>query len=261
LCNRFKVLTLVGGADTLDQCLGRQEARRFPNRPLALHPPRCHRIEPQAFAGQLTDDQATAACALDALIVGCEPLPHDLPEVPGGIIPAQASRLRAVLGETVGAPGPRVTGDVAHGPPGDQAPQPGVGLREAEPGTRQGFTVRGRLGRFFFHEAAGLVRRPRGPGWWGPATPPDCVLAAQRHGGLPHGPAEQAVAPVFLRPEAGAGLVIQCVARCQGAPNRRRAARLVGALQGWERTPTSQQTAANHANVHGRRGVPNVRGL
>ena len=35
---------------------------------------------------------------------------------------------------------------------------------------------------------------------------------------------------------------------------------MVGALKGWGLKPTSQQTSANHANVHVLRCVPKVRG-
>ena len=178
LCNRCEILTPVVGADPFHQFLGRQEAGWFHNRPFAMAPSWFNGVEPRAFAGQLTDDQAAAACALDTLIVGSEPLPHDLTAVPGGIIPDQESRLLAVMGETVGAPGQIVTGDLAHGPPVDKAQQHGVGLRQEKPITREGFTVRVCFGRLFFHEAEGRVLRPGVHRGLGQATPPDFVLEA-----------------------------------------------------------------------------------
>jgi hypothetical protein len=46
-------------------------------------------VKPWAFAGQPTDDQAASAFALDALMMGFEPLAYNLTAVPGGIIPDQ----------------------------------------------------------------------------------------------------------------------------------------------------------------------------
>ena len=69
LCNWFEVLTPVVGADTFDQFLCCQESCWFQNRPLAMDPPRFNGVEPGTLAGQWTDDQATAAVALDALVV------------------------------------------------------------------------------------------------------------------------------------------------------------------------------------------------
>src|SRR5262245_5821853 len=90
LCNRCKVCTPIVGADTFDSLLCAEEACWCHHRPFAMPPSWFNRVEPRAFAGELTDDQAAAACALDALIVGFEPLAYDLTEVPGGLIPDQA---------------------------------------------------------------------------------------------------------------------------------------------------------------------------
>jgi hypothetical protein len=71
LCNGLKVLTPVVGADTLDQCLCRQEACWCQNRPLAMDPPRFNGVEPGTLAGQWAENQATAPLAFDTLVVGC----------------------------------------------------------------------------------------------------------------------------------------------------------------------------------------------
>src|SRR5207248_652057 len=101
LCNRFEILTSVVGADTLDQLLCRQEACGFQNRPLAMDPPRFNGVEPGTLAGQWTDNEATASLALDALVMGFEPLTDDMTAVPGGIVPDQHDGLLAVMGEAV----------------------------------------------------------------------------------------------------------------------------------------------------------------
>src|SRR5215471_18634232 len=110
-------------------------------------------VQPRAFAGQRTDDQATAAFTLDALIVGFEPLSDDFAAMPGGIIPDQQQRPLAVMSQAVSNPGQIVTGDLAHGPSVDKAQQHGVCLRQEEPITRESVSVRVRFGCLFFHEA------------------------------------------------------------------------------------------------------------
>src|SRR5919198_1826117 len=142
LCNRFEVLTPVVGTDTCDQLLCRQELCGFHNRPLAMNPPRCNGVQPGTLAGQCTDDEATAACALDTLVVGFEPLPDDCTAMPGGIGPDQQHCLLALTDHAFSDPGERVTGDLTHGPPVDKAQQHGVGLREEEPVAGEGLTVR-----------------------------------------------------------------------------------------------------------------------
>ena len=117
------------------------------------------------------------------LVVGCEPLPHECAAVPGRIVPDQYQCLLAIMGYPVGDPSEIVTGDLAHGPPGDKAPQHGVRLRQQEAITCECLAARVGFGHLFVHEAQGLGLRPSVHRRLGQAAPPDFVLEAQRQGG------------------------------------------------------------------------------
>jgi hypothetical protein len=54
----------------------------------------------------------------------------------------------------------------------------------------------------------------------GQAAPPDCVGDPEHPGWMSLGESNQAISGLFLRAYGGSGLVIQCLARFQGAPSR-----------------------------------------
>src|SRR5215471_5802801 len=60
---------------------------------------------------------------------------------------------------------------------------------------------------------------------------------------------------------AGAGLVIQCLARFQRTPRRARARRMASPLTGRDVSPWAYATAAAQGKVHSLVGEPKVRGL
>ena len=106
-----------------------------------MHPPRFNGVEPGTLAGQWTDDQATAACTFDTLIVGVEPLSHHCAAVPGRMVPDEQQGLLPVLGQACGNPGQIVTGDLADGPPSDKAQPHSIRRRQDETVAGEGLAV------------------------------------------------------------------------------------------------------------------------
>jgi|RhiMetdeSRZDD1v2_1073273.scaffolds.fasta_scaffold242812_3 hypothetical protein len=155
------------------------------------------------LVGQWTDEEATAALTLDALVVGCKPLPDDWAAVPGGMVPDQPQGLLAVMGEAFGNPGPLIAGDLADGPPIDKAPQQSVQLRQKKARACQCLAIRLSLGRLVFHEAQGFVLCPGVHRRLGETAPPAFVLEAQRQSGLPYSQADQSVATIFFARRLG----------------------------------------------------------
>src|SRR6185295_20143022 len=107
----------------------------------------------------------------------------------------------------------------------------------------------------------GLGVRPTMLVGLGQPTPPDFVLKAECPSRLGLGSLDQLVAPFFFRAYAGSGLVIQCLARFQVTPNRRKARRMVSSLTRRGLRPWAKLTSTASASVHRLVGLPNVRGL
>ena len=260
-------LTVIVGIDTHFEFVGTQQSVCFRHSPLAMDPFRLDRMEPRTFAGQRADDETYPRRPLLALwMVLVEPTPHGMTAVPGGVIPDQQACGEASGCKLCGAPRQNIAGDGTHGASRDK-PEPHL-VCLLRPWPHQQAITGQRLGsrgvrrrRQFLPLVRGLCVRPVMLGGLGEPTPPDFVANAQRPRGLRHGPRDQAVAPVLFRIDAGSGLVIQCLARFQATPHRRRATRLASSLTSRGVRPSAKRTSAARASGPRLVGLPHVRGL
>src|SRR5512143_3971191 len=77
-------------ADSLFHFGGRQEAVRFHDPALGMHPVRLNAVEPGAFDGQVTGQETDSLAGLfDLAIVALKPSPHDTATVPRGVVSDQ----------------------------------------------------------------------------------------------------------------------------------------------------------------------------
>src|SRR5262249_1879576 len=126
----------------------------------------------------------------------------------------------------------------------------------------QRFRLRLRFRSRFFDQAHDLlVRRPGLQRGLRQATPPDFVTKAEAPCWMGHGQSHQPVAPFFFRTYDGAGLVIQCLARCQRTPGRASARGMAAPLARRDVSPSAYATSAAKDSVHRLVGLPKVRGL
>jgi hypothetical protein len=84
------VRTIEGGTGAICQLPGAEQAAGFHHPSFAMDPFGLYRIEPRALDGQQAayDPHPTAAC-FDPPIVGSDPLPNLLGNVPAGVVPDQ----------------------------------------------------------------------------------------------------------------------------------------------------------------------------
>src|ERR1044071_4223198 len=105
---RFRYTAIV----SIDPCFQfgcTQQAVRFRDRPLPMHPLRFNGVEPRTFAGQLADREAhTAGAPFDLLIMLTNPVAHRVAAVPRGIIPNQQQGREALGCELGRAPRQKV---------------------------------------------------------------------------------------------------------------------------------------------------------
>src|SRR5262245_14599513 len=259
--------TFIVGIDPCFQFSGTQQPVRFRDGPLAMDPFRFNRVEPRTFARQVADDDAHArGTPLDLLIVLTEPVPHGLVAGPRGIVPDQQQGGAALHGELGRAPGQKIDRHRTHGAPGHKPEPHLVSLQQPWPQqqaiTGQRFGIRIVRGPAqLLQLVCGCGVRPAMLVGLREATPPDLVAKAQRPGWMGHRPLDQLVAPFFFRAYAGAGLVIQCLARFHDTRKRRRATRMASSLTSRGVSPWAELTSAASARVHRLVGLPNVRGL
>ena len=263
---RLTLTTIIG----IDQCFefgGTQQTVRFRYRTLPMDPFRFNGVEPRTFAGQVAGDEArTLGTPLDLLMVLANPGPHRLTTVPGGVVPDQEQGREALCCKLYRAPCQKLDGDGTHRAPGDKA-EPHL-VRLLWPRPHQQAITGQRLGIGVVLGWGQLLQLLRGLGvspallvGLGEPTPPDFVANPQRPRRLGVGPLDEPVAPFFFRAYAGSGLVIQCLARFQVTPNRRRASRMVSSLTSRGVRPWATLTSAASASVHRLVGLSNVRGL
>jgi hypothetical protein len=263
---RFRCTAIVS-LDPCCQFVRTQEAVRFRDGPLPMHPFRFKRVEPWTVAGQQADDDTHADCAPFDLVIGrTHPVLHGVAAVPGRVGPDQ-QQSREALGRELGrAPRQNITGDRTDGAPCDKPEPPLVRLlwlrTNQPPITGQGLGIGVRPGRGQLRQR--LLGSDLGPTMvigLGQPAPPHVIATAQRPRRLGPGPLDQPITPVFFRREAGSGLVIQCLARCQATPHRRRARRMASSLTKRGVSPWAKLTSAVSRSVHRLVGWPNVRGL
>jgi hypothetical protein len=87
LCNGVCQFTLIVGTDPLYEFSRGEHTRGLHHGPFSVYPCRLDRVEPGAFRGQPTDNNATATCMFGVPVMGGEPLLHGLAHVPGSMIP------------------------------------------------------------------------------------------------------------------------------------------------------------------------------
>jgi hypothetical protein len=262
---RFRLTAIV----SIDPCfpfVRTQEAVRFRDGPLPMHPCRGNRVEPWPVAGPPADDDTHADGAPCALVsVRTTPGLHGVAAVPGRVGPAQQPS-RAALGREWGsAPRQTIHGDRPDGAPCDTPAPPLVRLRwrrtHPQPLTGQGLGIGVRPGRApLLQRLLGSALGPTRLMGLGQPAPPHVIAHAQRPRRLGPGPRDQPSTPVLFRREAGSGLVIQGLARVQATPNRRRARRLASSLTTRGVSPWAQLTSAVSRSVPRRVGWPHVRG-
>ena len=91
-------------ADPLRDLVRRQQARRFDDPPLAVHPFRLDRVEPRTLDRQETDDDPyPLPFPLDRPVVRPDPRPHRLAHMPTGVVPHQQERRLPLLPPAVGS--------------------------------------------------------------------------------------------------------------------------------------------------------------
>src|SRR6266478_667116 len=82
--------TSVIGTNASFQFVSTQDAVSFGDLPFAMDPLRLNGVEPGAFRGQQTrQDAHTPPCLLDGLIVAVDPGANSLTLVPRGVVPDQ----------------------------------------------------------------------------------------------------------------------------------------------------------------------------
>ena len=87
-----------------------------------MHPFRLDRIEPGAFRREPErEDAHPFADLFDLLVVLSNPGPHDLADVPGGIVPDQQPRALTLRLQALAAPVEKLRSDVAHWSARDKA--------------------------------------------------------------------------------------------------------------------------------------------
>jgi len=263
---RFLLTTLIG-KDTRFEFVSAQQPVGCRHSALALDPCRFDGGEPRTFPGQRAAHDADAHGALLPLpIVWAKPVPHGVPAMPGGMVPAQQPRREAVGRQSGGAPRQQIDGHRTPAAPRDQPPPHLVGWlgpRPSQPpltGQRCGSRRVGRQGQ----RRQRLVSVCRCPGLGvgrSQPAPPDCVTQAQRPCRLGHGRLAQLGAPFCFRAYAGSGRVIQWWARLPETRKRRRATRMASALPSRGVSPSAKRPSAARARGPRLVGLPNVRGL
>src|ERR671914_868878 len=256
--------------DPLGQLLATEQAVGLHYPTFGMDPVRFDGVEPRAFGGQGTGENAhPLASALDRAVVFPNPVFHFLTDVPGGVVPHQERGLLAQHLQLATDPRQESGGHPTDGATLHKA-QPhfllgwgGRGLpAHHKPIAGQGFGARVILGQGLLHQP------PRhssiGPGVQagaGQPAKPTLVLEPQdpvRMGGRQP---NQPVPSPFFRAYAGSGLVIHALARCQRTPKRARVARIVSPLTCSGVNPCWKLTWAANSRVHRLVGLSKVRGL
>ena len=198
-------LTAIVGTDPCFQFVRTQQPVWFRHGPLAMHPFRLNGIEPRAFAGQPTDDEAYAARApFDLLIVLTQPGLHGMAAVPRGVIPDQQHGGGTLLRQAGGAPGEKIDSHCTDRTSCDK-PQPHL-LRLLRQMPHQQPIAGQRLGIRIGLGPGQLLQFLRGAGLspamlvgLGQPTPPDLIAPAQGPCWMGGGESDQPVAPFFFR--------------------------------------------------------------
>lgn len=246
-----------GSVDAVSQLVGGQETVGLNHLALAVNPFGFDGIEPGALGRQLAAEEPHAlASRFDLLIMGADPGAHGATDVPGGVVPDQQQRRRAVCRQPVTAPGEELRGDGAERTVLDTAQQGSLApLASVVPGAQQqpiagqGLGIRVVARDRLLDQAQGLVVRPGVAGGLGYPTPPTLIRKAQGPGRMRPRQTDQAVALTFFRAYSGSGLVIQRLARSQCSPAWARTARIVSPVTRRGVIPWRAASSAAIANV------------
>ena len=254
LCEVRPGLTPVMLIDTRDQLWCRQQPLRLNYCPLAVNPLGLDRVEPGTFDGQFAGHNPYPACSFGLPMVSVDPRPHLVRTVPRGVIPDQQQGTLPFSGQALTEPGQIRRRHVRDGATRDKAQPPLRRVLAQQPIASQCFG-----GRIGLRDTALLPTHGRGvcPSihlrLMEPA-PPALIQVAQHPRRLLRRQADQPVALLFSRAYAGSGLVIQCLARRQGVPQRLSARRIVSSPTKCPVTPSAQHTCAASAKVQVLRG-------
>ncbi len=261
--------TIKGRTNPLCQLLSRQNAIWLNNPSLAMQPLGFNRVQPRTFDRQRTNqDTDPLTGRFDLAVMGSDPSPNRLTDVPGGIIPDQGQD-RFAQGSPFGAtPFQKLDGNGADGSTIDET-QPHLFLRfrfsqaptNQQAITSQGFALRVIFGLFQLNQTERFSSdAPSVQVGLSKPAPPGFIFEAQEPVELA-GPTDQPVTSVFFRVYSGSGLMIQRLARCQLTPIRPSVARMVSSLTRVAVKPCSKLTSAANSKVHRLVGLPKVRGL
>ena len=185
-----------------------EQAVRFNDRTLAMHPLWLDRVQPGALRGQQTQDNSHARLALfDPLVVFPEPGPDGLADVPGRVIPDQQQGGLSRGVQLLATPVQEVRADGADWTSIHKAEQHLIGRLAvvAQPHASQQsiagqcLGIRIVLGTGLFDQAhRGVVGLPGVQVRCGQPAPPDLVAEAQHPGRVRLGKPNQAVTTLFL---------------------------------------------------------------
>ena len=172
---------------------------RFRNGPFAMDPFGLDAIQPGTLDRQRAHDNATAACPLDAPVVGLEPCPHGLTDVPRGIVPHQQQRCFPFRGQPFRQPRQKLGRYGTHRTTVHKAEEHALCVRTSQPITRD------RLGLRVMPVWLVLDHMQRlgvGPGMemgLREAAPPHLILEPQDPLRVPERQRDQAIPPLFFR--------------------------------------------------------------
>src|SRR5262245_58878130 len=110
------------GTCAIRDLVGREQAVRLDDGALAVDPLRLDRVEPGMFDRQGPGQDAHAlTLLLDPPVVGADPRPHRLADMPGGVVPDQGPRAHAQRLQLETTPGHERRRHGADGTPVDKA--------------------------------------------------------------------------------------------------------------------------------------------
>ena len=194
--------------NALSQLLGREQAIRFHNRLLGMHPLGLNRVEPGALGGQAERQDTNAfPSLLDLPVVLPDPVANHLAHMPVGIIPDQEPVPLALGCQTLTALLQKLNADGTHRSPSDEAHPDlrairivGQAFLPQDAVARQGFGVGIALFPGLLDQAnRSLLALPGRQAWSGKATPPDFIQKADRPIRLRTGVSEQPITGGFFR--------------------------------------------------------------
>lgn len=111
----FEMMTIKGSTNSVSQGLFGKRSIRFNNPALPVRPLGFNRVEPRAFDGQITNQDAnTFSSPFDGTVMFSNPATHSLAGVPTGIVPNHGQNRLAQCLDFLAAPLQKLNGNTAH---------------------------------------------------------------------------------------------------------------------------------------------------